>query len=52
VPEGRLELAPGEVWDCTGWKSASESAFGLGQNEMIVMSVQMARSRADRLPWF
>ena len=52
VPEGRLEPAPGEVWDCTGWKSASESAFGLGQNEMTVMSVQMARSRADRLPWF
>jgi len=30
VPEGRLEPAPGEVWDCAGWKSASESAFGLG----------------------
>src|ERR1035438_530578 len=32
---------PWEVLDCAGWESASESAFGLGQNEMTVMSLQM-----------
>jgi hypothetical protein len=43
---------PREVLDCAGWKSASESAFGLGLNEMTVMSLQLARGRAGRLPWF
>jgi hypothetical protein len=32
---------PREVLDCAGWKSASESAFGLGLNEMTVMSLQL-----------
>jgi len=43
---------PREVWIAPVGSQRRNQHLGWGQNEMTVMSLQMTRSRAGRLPWF